>query len=315
MRMREKKGGWACFIATLLMCSLLVFSACGETHEHYFVDGKCECGAIDENYEPPHEHSFIDGKCECGAIDENYEPPHEHSFIDGKCECGAVDLIYLRAQAVAVVQEYAETELSENILTDEYEQSVWLIVSNEASIIETKETAEDIEAAGIIACYRIDLIVLKNNRDAAILAVINECDPNIESFANMLNSFSSSDIFWGTETQYKQEISVLERQIIDARSEYTLAVKRYNALAAESGLAGYYAGLIDQAEKEMNAIISKATNQKEELERLWANKELYLECLSLYQSWVDYKEYYLQDINTWYENTKSEIEGLIADLQ
>ena len=65
----------------------------------------------------------------------------------------------------------------------------------------------------------------------------------------------------------------------------------------------------------MNAIISKATNQKEELERLWANKELYLECLSLYQSWVDYKEYYLQDINTWYENTKSEIEGLIADLQ
>ncbi len=56
MRMREKKGVWACFIAALFMCSLLVFSACGETHEHYFVDGKCECGAIDETYTPPKDY-------------------------------------------------------------------------------------------------------------------------------------------------------------------------------------------------------------------------------------------------------------------
>ena len=77
----------------------------GETptpHEHNFVEGKCECGAEDPNYQPPsggetpapHEHNFIEGKCECGATDPNYQPPHEHNYIDGKCECGAEDPNY-----------------------------------------------------------------------------------------------------------------------------------------------------------------------------------------------------------------------------
>ena len=55
---------------------------------HFFVEGKCECGAEDPNYLPPHEHNFVDGKCECGESDPNYVPPHEHNFVEGKCECG-----------------------------------------------------------------------------------------------------------------------------------------------------------------------------------------------------------------------------------
>lgn len=78
MAIKRNKNVVACIIALLLMSSLLGFSACGDTHEHNFVDGKCECGAIDESYEPPHEHSFIDGKCECGAVDEAYVPPREY---------------------------------------------------------------------------------------------------------------------------------------------------------------------------------------------------------------------------------------------
>ncbi len=66
-----------------------------ESHEHSFVDGKCECGETDPNYVPPHEHSFVDGKCECGETDPNYVPPHEHSFVDGKCECGETDPNYV----------------------------------------------------------------------------------------------------------------------------------------------------------------------------------------------------------------------------
>ena len=46
-----------------------------DTHEHNFVEGKCECGAEDPNYQPPHEHNFVEGKCECGAEDPNYQPP------------------------------------------------------------------------------------------------------------------------------------------------------------------------------------------------------------------------------------------------
>ena len=50
----------------------------GETpapHEHNFVEGKCECGETDPNYQPPHEHNFVEGKCECGETDPNYQPP------------------------------------------------------------------------------------------------------------------------------------------------------------------------------------------------------------------------------------------------
>ena len=65
-----------------------------ESHEHSFVDGKCECGETDPDYTPPHEHSFVDGRCECGEVDPDYIPPHEHSFVDGKCECGETDPDY-----------------------------------------------------------------------------------------------------------------------------------------------------------------------------------------------------------------------------
>ena len=62
-----------------------------EPHEHEFVDGKCECGEVDPNWEAPHEHEFVNGKCECGEVDPNWEAPHEHEFVNGKCECGEID--------------------------------------------------------------------------------------------------------------------------------------------------------------------------------------------------------------------------------
>ena len=69
-----------------------------DTHEHFFVNGKCECGETDPNYVPevPHEHIFVNGECECGETDPNYVPevPHEHIFVNGKCECGETDPNY-----------------------------------------------------------------------------------------------------------------------------------------------------------------------------------------------------------------------------
>ena len=44
-------------------------------HTHNFVEGKCECGEFDPNYQPPHEHKFENGKCECGETDPNYQAP------------------------------------------------------------------------------------------------------------------------------------------------------------------------------------------------------------------------------------------------
>ena len=63
-------------------------------HTHSFVEGKCQCGATDPTYTPPHTHSFVEGKCQCGATDPTYTPPHTHSFVEGKCQCGATDPTY-----------------------------------------------------------------------------------------------------------------------------------------------------------------------------------------------------------------------------
>ena len=44
-----------------------------DSHEHVYVDGKCECGEIDPDYAPSHKHEYVDSKCECGAVDSNYK--------------------------------------------------------------------------------------------------------------------------------------------------------------------------------------------------------------------------------------------------
>ena len=70
--------------------NLMNFTTTDEVvHEHVFVDGKCECGEVDPDFETPHEHEFVEGKCECGEVDPDFEESvHEHEFVDGECECG-----------------------------------------------------------------------------------------------------------------------------------------------------------------------------------------------------------------------------------
>ena len=58
---------------------------CGSTnaeHTHYYVNGVCECGKTNGN----HVHNYEDGLCECGAINED----HTHKYVDGICKCGAI---------------------------------------------------------------------------------------------------------------------------------------------------------------------------------------------------------------------------------
>ncbi|MBE6131584.1 MAG: hypothetical protein E7183_07660 [Erysipelotrichaceae bacterium] len=66
---------------------------CSNNHEHFYIEGKCECGETDPNY-VPHIHNYIEGKCECGETDPNYIP-HIHNYIEGKCECGETDPNYV----------------------------------------------------------------------------------------------------------------------------------------------------------------------------------------------------------------------------
>ena len=82
-------------VFTLASCDLIDKILGKEpAHEHNFVEGKCDCGEVDPDYEAPHEHKYVDGKCECGAEDPDYTP-HEHKYVDGKCECGAEDPDYV----------------------------------------------------------------------------------------------------------------------------------------------------------------------------------------------------------------------------
>ena len=66
------------------------------SHEHNFVDGKCECGESDPDYKPECEHSYTEGVCtKCGEADPDYKPECEHSFSEGVCtKCGESDPDY-----------------------------------------------------------------------------------------------------------------------------------------------------------------------------------------------------------------------------
>ena len=107
------------FLAVLLAVLMVVtcFAACGEknpnktdpdkgntgipnpdgdtTHTHAYVEGKCECGAIDPNYVPPHQHTFVEGQCECGETDPNYNPEPEEIVFDDVDEVVYVDVATL----------------------------------------------------------------------------------------------------------------------------------------------------------------------------------------------------------------------------
>ena len=94
------------FIGILLLVFCLLVSGCTITlpnnnpHTHEYVDGICNCGEKDPNYnneEPPHTHVYVDGVCNCGEKDPNYndeEPPHTHVYVDGVCSCGEKDPDY-----------------------------------------------------------------------------------------------------------------------------------------------------------------------------------------------------------------------------
>lgn len=69
-------------------------------HEHEFVEGKCECGETDPNYEAPHEHEFVEGKCECGEIDPNFRVLESDELSIHFLELGnkyTGDCIYIKA--------------------------------------------------------------------------------------------------------------------------------------------------------------------------------------------------------------------------
>ena len=75
-------------------------------HEHKFIDGECECGEIDPDYEKPvHEHEFVDGECECGETDPDYKEPNENGNQSGgmNCSMGFVSLIPLIGAAALLL--------------------------------------------------------------------------------------------------------------------------------------------------------------------------------------------------------------------
>ena len=84
-------------IFIICLCTVITTGCknkCSNNHEHVFVEGKCECGEIDANYQPPHTHNYVEGVCSCGQKDPNYVT-HVHNYVEGKCECGESDPNYV----------------------------------------------------------------------------------------------------------------------------------------------------------------------------------------------------------------------------
>lgn len=91
------------FLVCVIMILLLV--GCETSHIHNYIEGVCECGEIDPNYQT-HTHNYVEGVCECGKANPNY-PGHEHNYIDGVCACGDIykvpkpdEIIYVEFESV-----------------------------------------------------------------------------------------------------------------------------------------------------------------------------------------------------------------------
>ena len=70
----------ALLLALVMLMSVVLTGCIKPPHEHNFVDGKCDCGESDPNYNPNHTHNYVDGKCECGATDPSYKPEEDLTF-------------------------------------------------------------------------------------------------------------------------------------------------------------------------------------------------------------------------------------------
>ena len=110
----------------LFLMIILVFAifmiCCGE-HEHKFINGYCECGAIE-----PHSHKYDEwivvkeateteeglkeSTCVCGEketeIIERLE--HIHNFIEGKCTCGETIEVLVESLEINGKEEMLEGE-------------------------------------------------------------------------------------------------------------------------------------------------------------------------------------------------------------
>lgn len=263
-----------------------------------------------------HVHDFANGVCnECGEVDATFKPVHtEHIYVDGKCECGEIDIFYIKSAAISYIQEYANDAQIDII--KKYSLMIEQVVADEILLMNKITDYAEFEIEKQIACYKIDLVMLLNNRDVAIDVAVKECDPNISYYASLINEISESGIYMGSKQQYEKEVSNLKQTMIDASvkcdREKRLLYEKY----ASMGLAGSGAlqWAIQNAEKERDAIKSEASKRKNELMRLWANKELYSDYMVKYNSWVDYKTYYLQDIESWYDISKEKIDESISNL-
>lgn len=75
-----------------------------------------------------HTHSYINGKCSCGSVDENYVIPHTHIYIDGVCNCGSIDENYIKKINITFVKDIytynviveKATTITKSMLPEEY---------------------------------------------------------------------------------------------------------------------------------------------------------------------------------------------------
>ena len=166
----------------------------GEEHTHAFVEGKCECGEVDPDYESgdenddpidtPHEHSFVDGKCECGEDDPSYVPPHEHEFVDGMCVCGEEDPDYVAPHEHTAAEAVRENEVKATCKADgSYDEVVYCSacgdeLSREAKTSSKLETHNFVDGSCSVCGLKIASEGLKfesNGDETCYVAGIGTC--------------------------------------------------------------------------------------------------------------------------------------------
>ena len=141
-----------------------------------------------------HKHSYVEGKCSCGEVDPNYEPPHTHEFIEGKCTCGEVDPKYKTIEKTYVGESEHRNEISFNL-----DKTCEIIFSSVLQI--------EIIYKGTYDFYdnEIKTVFVDDNGNVVFEVKFNEIDNSLNKVEEKLYNEYDLSYTWKIEDKYVEK--------------------------------------------------------------------------------------------------------------
>lgn len=151
---------------------------------------------------------------------------------------------------------------------------------------------------------KMEQTFISEKKDAKIAEINSEYDPAIDKVCGWLDELLEYGVYSGSETQYNSEIKSINNSMAEAANVRT---KQLAYVKSETDRI--------RVENEYSNKVAPLKSRKQELERLWENREKYNEYLSLLGGLEEERDALIAAANGEYEKRNTEIERLISELE